>query len=270
SAESASSSISFESATASVSSDPGEALYASTVDTVPLFLNFSCTLRFSNREVYTFPIDHLPSCVMELLKHCSEIYSKSFTGMDLIRISFGIYVLSWPVVRATSVGQLDAYMVSPKKPDFSPKFRKFANYFDFDYSYPAATLDVISQLPRSENEAVLRLESGISRLLKMETVLVLSRYDVTLDTLQRVMNFTIEEVDASFTDLKFLSTEALPYHQDFTNFVAMTRTYYWSEASLCQIFPLMLVRHIQTPNACISRSPFPVVCVQFVPVINIV
>lgn len=47
-----------------------------------------------------------------------------------------------------------------------------------------------------ENEAVRQLECGITRLLHMETVFVLSRYDdVTLDTLQKVMAFIAKEVN---------------------------------------------------------------------------
>uniref|UniRef100_A0A158Q8J8 Gamma-tubulin complex component n=1 Tax=Elaeophora elaphi TaxID=1147741 RepID=A0A158Q8J8_9BILA len=192
SARNSQSSISFESVTASELSDR-EAFHLSDNAAVPLFLNFSCAIRFSNMDMYTFPIDHLPSCVMQLLKQCSNISKKNFTAMDLIGISFDIYVLSWPI-RQCALTQSDSCAISPKTPDaLSESFQKFTTYFDFDSPYSTTTSDVINQLPNPENEAVRRLECGIKRLLHMETVFVLSRYDVTLDTLQKVMVFIDEE-----------------------------------------------------------------------------
>uniref|UniRef100_A0A915Q6J3 Protein SZT2 n=1 Tax=Setaria digitata TaxID=48799 RepID=A0A915Q6J3_9BILA len=194
------SSISFESVTASESSD-GENFHLSDNAAVPLFLNFSCAIRFSNMDMYTFPIDHLPSCVMQLLKQCSDISKKNFTGnvlkvilfsaMDLIGISFDIYVLSWPV-RQFTLAQSDSYTVSPKIQDNSAELlQKSINYFDFDDLF-------------QENEAVRRLECGITRLLHMETVFVLSRYDdVTLDTLHKVMVFVASEERANSDPIRF-------------------------------------------------------------------
>ncbi|VDN93928.1 unnamed protein product [Brugia pahangi] len=192
SARSNQSSISFESVTTSELS-VGETLHLSDNAAVPLFLNFSCAVRFSNMDMYTFPIDHLPSCVMQLLKQCSNISKKNFTAMDLIGISFDIYVLSWPM-RQFTLTQSDSCTVTPKTPDKSESFHKFTTYFDFDSPYSTTTSDVISQLPSPENEAVRRLECGITRLLHMETVFVLSRYDdVTLDTMHKVMVFIAKE-----------------------------------------------------------------------------
>lgn len=79
SARNSQSSISFESVTASELS-VDEAFHLSDNAAIPLFLNFSCAIRFSNMDMYTFPIDHLPSCVMQLLKQCSNISKKNFTG----------------------------------------------------------------------------------------------------------------------------------------------------------------------------------------------
>lgn len=68
--------------------------------------------------------------------------------MDLIGISFDIYVLSWPVIRVASE-QSDIYTVSPKNQDTSPEVpQKSTSYFDFEHSFSATTSDVISQLPR--------------------------------------------------------------------------------------------------------------------------
>uniref|UniRef100_A0A1I7VHB3 Non-specific serine/threonine protein kinase n=1 Tax=Loa loa TaxID=7209 RepID=A0A1I7VHB3_LOALO len=192
SARSDQSSISFESVTTPDLSG-GETFHLSDNAAVPLFLNFSCAIRFSNMDMYTFPIDHLPSCVMQLLKQCSNISKRNFAAMDLIGISFDIYVLSWPM-RHFTLTQSDSCAVTPKTPDKSSEsFHKFT-YFDFDSPYSATTSDIISQLPNPENEAVRRLECGITRLLHMETVFVLSRYDdVTLDTLHKVMVFIAKE-----------------------------------------------------------------------------
>ncbi|VDO33826.1 unnamed protein product, partial [Onchocerca flexuosa] len=189
------SSISFESVTASELSID-EAFCLSDNAVAPLFLNFSCAIRFSNMDMCTFPIDHLPSCVMQLLKQCSNISKKNFTAMDLIGISFDIYVLSWPM-RQFTLTQSDSCTISPKTlKNSSESFHKFTTYFDFDRPYSTTTSDVISQLPRPENEAVRRLESGITRLLHMETIFALSRYDdVTLDTLFKVMVFIAKEVN---------------------------------------------------------------------------
>ncbi|EJW78265.1 hypothetical protein WUBG_10826 [Wuchereria bancrofti] len=197
SARSNQSSISFESVTTSDLS-VGETLHLSDNAAVPLFLNFSCAVRFSNMDMYTFPIDHLPSCVMQLLRQCSNISKKNFTAMDLIGISFDIYVLSWPM-RQFTLTQSDSCTVTPRTPDKSESFHKFTTYFDFDNPYSTTTSDVISQLPSPENEAVRRLECGITRLLHMETVFVLSRYDdVTLDTLHKVMVFIAKEVNLNY------------------------------------------------------------------------
>ncbi|CAG9533303.1 unnamed protein product [Cercopithifilaria johnstoni] len=187
------SSNSFQSVTVSELSD-SEEFHLTDNSAVPLFLNFSCAMRFSNMDMYTFPVDHLPSCVMQLLQQCSNISKKNFTAMDLIGISFDIYVLSWPV-RQFTLTQSDSCTISPKTPDNSSEsFRKFTTYFDFDSPYFMTTSDVISQLPSPENKAVRQLECGITRLLHMETVFVLSRYDdVTLDTLHKVMVFIAKE-----------------------------------------------------------------------------
>ncbi|VDM96212.1 unnamed protein product [Thelazia callipaeda] len=193
SVESNKSSVSFESVTVSGSS-AGETFHLDDNTAVPLFLNLSCTVRFSNTEIFTFPIDHLPFCVMELLKQCSNIANKNLAAMDLIGISFDIYVLSWPV-RQVPLEQSDFYAASPETFDCSPRaFHKSTIYFDFDSPNVTETSDVICQLPQLEKEAVRRLQYGISRLLRMETVLVLSRFeDVTLDTLQKVISFTTNE-----------------------------------------------------------------------------
>ncbi|VDK80454.1 unnamed protein product, partial [Onchocerca ochengi] len=197
------SSISFESVTASELSI-GEAFYSSDNAVVPLFLNFSCAIRFSNMDMCTFPIDHLPSCVMQLLKQCSSISKKNFAAMDLIGISCDIYVLSWPI-RQFTLTQPDSCTISPKTLNNSAEsLHKFTTYFDFDRPYSATTSDVISQLPRPENEAVRRLECGITRLLHMETVFALSRYDdVTLDTLYKVMVFIAKEQRENNDKIRF-------------------------------------------------------------------
>ncbi|KAM3715693.1 KICSTOR complex protein, partial [Dirofilaria immitis] len=197
------SSISFESVTASELST-GEAFYLSDNTAVPLFLNFSCAIRFSNMDMYTFPIDYLPCCVMQLLKQCSSISKKNFMAMDLIGISFDIYVLSWPM-RQFTLTQSDSCAVSPKILDKSSEsLHKFTSYFDFDRPYSTTTSDVISQLPHLENEAVRRLECGIMHLLHMETVFVLSRYDdVTLDTLYKVMVFIAKEQRENNDTIRF-------------------------------------------------------------------
>lgn len=70
--------------------------------------------------------------------------------MDLIGISFDIYVLSWPVRQFLT--QSDSCTISPKMPDYSSEsFHKFTTYFDFDSPYSATTSDVVSQLPSPVN-----------------------------------------------------------------------------------------------------------------------
>lgn len=73
------SSVSFETASTSGSStyNAWHTLYS---NAVPLFLNFSCSIRFSNREMHTIPVDHLPSCVMELMHQCPDIAESSLTS----------------------------------------------------------------------------------------------------------------------------------------------------------------------------------------------
>lgn len=71
--------------------------------------------------------------------------------MDLIGISFDIYVLSWPM-RQFALTQSDSFTVSPKTSDNSSEsFHKFNTYFDFDTHYSTVNSDVINQLPSSVN-----------------------------------------------------------------------------------------------------------------------
>lgn len=69
--------------------------------------------------------------------------------MDLIGISFDIYVLSWSM-RQFTLTQSDSFTITPKTPEkLSESFHK--NYFDFDSPYDATASDVISQLPNPVN-----------------------------------------------------------------------------------------------------------------------
>uniref|UniRef100_A0A914SHG3 Uncharacterized protein n=1 Tax=Parascaris equorum TaxID=6256 RepID=A0A914SHG3_PAREQ len=74
----------------------------SSVDVAPLFVNFSCALRFPNQTMHTFPIDHLPSCMLKLLRQCPDAPHNIAAMLDQVEVTLDIYVLSWPSVHAVN------------------------------------------------------------------------------------------------------------------------------------------------------------------------
>ncbi|VDM41484.1 unnamed protein product [Toxocara canis] len=166
----------------------------SSVDVAPLFLNFSCAIRFPNQTMHTFPIDHLPSCMIKLLRQCPDAPSNILSILDQVEVTLDVYVLSWPSMHAVN-DHLDSVLTSPSSRLSSPVLPKDpVKYFDFENTPSVDAVDVMVELPQAENRAVHDLRLGISRLLQMEKNLVLSRYDdYRRDTLQKIIDFIVSE-----------------------------------------------------------------------------
>ncbi|KHN85310.1 Protein SZT2, partial [Toxocara canis] len=166
----------------------------SSVDVAPLFLNFSCAIRFPNQTMHTFPIDHLPSCMIKLLRQCPDAPSNILSILDQVEVTLDVYVLSWPSMHAVN-DHLDSVLTSPSSRLSSPVLPKDpVKYFDFENTPSVDAVDVMVELPQAENRAVQDLRLGISRLLQMEKNLVLSRYDdYRRDTLQKIIDFIVSE-----------------------------------------------------------------------------
>uniref|UniRef100_A0A915AZD3 Protein SZT2 n=1 Tax=Parascaris univalens TaxID=6257 RepID=A0A915AZD3_PARUN len=188
------SSLSDESTSATCISESELLAVDSSVDVAPLFVNFSCALRFPNQTMHTFPIDHLPSCMLKLLRQCPDAPHNIAAMLDQVEVTLDIYVLSWPSVHAVN-DHMDSVLTTPSSRQSSPLLPKdAARCFDFENAPSVDTMDVIAELPQAESRAVSDLRLGISRLLQMEKNLVLSRYDdCSVETLRKIIDFIVSE-----------------------------------------------------------------------------
>ncbi|VDN58251.1 unnamed protein product [Dracunculus medinensis] len=177
-----------------INGDPVRRLPSENRCSFPLFINFTCSLRFPNMELYTFPVDHLPSCIMQLIHKCPDISNDCFTLLDQIEVSLDIHILSWPVSRAFN-DRMDSVLPSPRSNDVSPFIaNKTLNAFDFD-NISVTSSSIMTELPQLQRNAVIELHEGILRLLKAEKIFVLSRYrEMHHETINRVIEYIKSEV----------------------------------------------------------------------------
>ncbi|CAJ0586929.1 unnamed protein product, partial [Mesorhabditis spiculigera] len=142
---------------------------------IPLFVFFNCTIEFPDRTMSSFPVQHLPYCVQELIDNCPEKPTEPFELKD-VRVRVEMYVLSWPIEDEADPGRIST---SEEREKSYAKRRMLA----FRDSLPAAIQEVIKKLLKN-----------VERLIEMEMVLIEARkQEVTLEQLRRISAFISKE-----------------------------------------------------------------------------
>ncbi|CAJ0960348.1 unnamed protein product, partial [Mesorhabditis belari] len=151
---------------------------------IPLFLYFSCSIHFPDGSMTSFPVQHLPYCLHELVAKCPEKPSTPFNVAD-VKVNVDLYVLSWPIEDE------DEHLTS-----------RWSTSDDKEKSYAKRRMQAFRDaLPKPEQEVIKRLLRNVQRLIEMEMVLTDSRRQtVTLGKLQKISDFISKELKDNGAD----------------------------------------------------------------------
>ncbi|CAB3405178.1 unnamed protein product [Caenorhabditis bovis] len=142
---------------------------------LPMFIQFQCCVEYPNKDVETFPVNFIPTCIYQVLNRCRHIPKQPF-DIRKLRVSLDILVKSNEEFTGMTIDQTVFDILSFSNPIVQRiRARKHRERLDTMNELRERLEEGSNGLTRKERRLLLYLTNTLDALLVLEKKLVFTR-----------------------------------------------------------------------------------------------